>query len=241
MDDYAAPGKLVEPRLRFEREIGRRRILEILRTVAHDGRIFEHGQQGKAWMEHIDSLNSQEIFQINGKGALKLGTAKEKFMEGLKAWKDEARRRMETGEPTPPETELDQLWRRVVALEAFHQEGLRSRASREETRMRNQEMVRQVLQQSPARQPEAGTSRKRNFGEHSGLTFDDLDLNLFEREEARAMTERRLCAEEKKAAAEETKAKADLMSAQARLLEKILEARQQGIPVPEEYVNRLFH
>eukprot|EP00961_Rhodomonas_salina_P269010 3635211-Rhodomonas_salina.1 len=65
--------------------------MEILRAVAHDGRVFEHGQQGKAWIEHVEALNTQEIFQINGKGALKVGTAKEKFMDGLKAWKEETR------------------------------------------------------------------------------------------------------------------------------------------------------
>eukprot|EP00960_Hanusia_phi_P075686 768455-Hanusia_phi.AAC.15 len=64
--------KFVEPRLRFERDIGRRRILEILRAVANDGRIFEHGQQGKAWQEHVEQLNQQDIFQIGGKGALKV-------------------------------------------------------------------------------------------------------------------------------------------------------------------------
>lgn len=108
VSDNSHPGqnKFVEPRLRFERDIGRRRILEILRAVANDGRIFEHGQQGKAWQEHVEQLNQQEIFQIGGKGALKVGklqsehlirlidlfdlqvgTAKEKFLEGLRAWK----------------------------------------------------------------------------------------------------------------------------------------------------------
>mmetsp|Transcript_32224 Transcript_32224/g.50251 ORF Transcript_32224/g.50251 Transcript_32224/m.50251 type:complete len:93 (+) Transcript_32224:747-1025(+) len=82
-----------------------------------------------------------------------------------------------------------------------------------------------------------GTARKRAYG----LAFDDLDLTLFDRDEARAMTERKLSADEKKATAEETKAKAELMAAQARLLEKMLEARQQGIPVPEEYIQRFFN
>mmetsp|Transcript_32224 Transcript_32224/g.50250 ORF Transcript_32224/g.50250 Transcript_32224/m.50250 type:complete len:180 (+) Transcript_32224:52-591(+) len=150
-----AAGKYVEPRLRFEREIGRRRILEILRAVAHDGRIFEHGQQGKAWMEHVEALNQQEIFQINGKGGLKIGTAKEKFLDGLKSWKEEARRRMETGEPTPPETEMDQLWRRCVALEAFHQEGGRARGGRDEGRMRSQESLRTVLSKASIPAPQA--------------------------------------------------------------------------------------
>ncbi|EKX34606.1 hypothetical protein GUITHDRAFT_147124 [Guillardia theta CCMP2712] len=230
----APGGKLVEPRLRFEREIGRRRLLEILRAVAHDGRVFEHGQQGKAWTDLVESLNQQEIFQIHGKGALKIGTAKEKFNEGLKAWKEESRRRMEAGEPAPAETEMDgsnilvcsicldplfSLWRRCVALEAYHQS--------------------HVFQT-----PLTPCGSKRPVVDDA-LSFPP---SIFDREEARAMAERKLVAEEKRAvglelrgeAAEETKAKADLLQARATMIERLMEARQQGFAVPDDFMQRLL-
>mmetsp|Transcript_31051 Transcript_31051/g.69905 ORF Transcript_31051/g.69905 Transcript_31051/m.69905 type:complete len:269 (-) Transcript_31051:15-821(-) len=234
--------KFVEPRLRFERDIGRRRILEILRAVANDGRIFEHGQQGKAWQEHVEQLNQQDIFQIGGKGALKVGTAKEKFLEGLRAWKDEARRRIETGEAAPPENEMDMLWRRCATSEAFHQsqDPSRSRANRDsfvsafdtDQRHRASDVSRQVVQF-----PEE-TSRKRN----ASIALDDFYLTpgLFDREEARSMAERRLAAEEKRAIAQEIRARAELMTSQAKMMERMLEARQQGIPVPEDFLARLM-
>lgn len=229
-------GKFVEPRLRFERDVGRRRLMEILRAVAHDGRVFEHGQQGKAWIEHVEALNTQEIFQINGKGALKVGTAKEKFMDGLKAWKEETRRRMEAQEPAPPETEMDTMWRRCVALEAYHQsqDSGRGRPNREEQRLRNQETIRQVLQMPQ------GPSRKRT----SSAAFDELPnwegSGVFDRDEMRAMAERKLAADEKRAMAEETRAKAELMASQAKMVEKMLEARAQGVPVPDDFMSRFL-
>ncbi|EKX35280.1 hypothetical protein GUITHDRAFT_166024 [Guillardia theta CCMP2712] len=187
--------KFVEPRLRFERDIGRRRILEILRAVANDGRIFEHGQQGKAWQEHVEQLNQQEIFQIGGKGALKVGTAKEKFLEGLRAWKF------------------------VGAFDA-------------DQRHRASDISRQVLPFAEE------ASRKRS----ASVALDDFYLTpgLFDREEARSIAERKLAAEEKRAIAQEIRARAELMTSQAKMMERMLEARQQGIPVPEDFLARLM-
>mmetsp|Transcript_4256 Transcript_4256/g.15627 ORF Transcript_4256/g.15627 Transcript_4256/m.15627 type:complete len:303 (-) Transcript_4256:571-1479(-) len=268
--------KFVEPRLRFERDIGRRRILEILRAVANDGRIFEHGQQGKAWQEHVEQLNQQEIFQIGGKGALKVGTAKEKFLEGLRAWKEETRRRIEAGEAAPPESEMEMLWRRCATSEAFHQsqDPSRSRSNRDAVTRRaqlnsglidpaNSSSVLSMRTSAIALQISRGrfrqaldaravpvrcrvqvlpfaeeASRKRS----ASVALDDFYLTpgLFDREEARSIAERKLAAEEKRAIAQEIRARAELMTSQAKMMERMLEARQQGIPVPEDFLARLM-